>query len=143
MIVVLKIKMRKNKRTLINLSLLSAFGLFLTYTFIKNYVFESSIARFRIVQTTQLINNSKKVILFWNKFFESRYWMMPNETNGEEYLKSIQCPVTNCIFTHDKNFLDQSHLYDAIVFHSAEVWWNLDLPATRSPHQLYVSTILE
>lgn len=111
MIVVLKIKMRKNKRTLINLSLLSAFGLFLTYTFIKNYVFESSIARFRIVQTTQPINNSKKVILFWNKFFESRYWMMPNETNGEEYLKSIQCPVTNCIFTHDKNFLDQSHLY--------------------------------
>lgn len=134
----------RNQKILITLSLLlAAIGLLVIYSFIRNYVFESSIARYRLVQTTQSFNSSQKVILFWTNFFKIRYWSMPNETNGEEYLKSIQCPVTNCIFTHDKKYLEDTHKYDAIVFHSAETWWKLDLPTTRSPHQLYVSTSLE
>lgn len=134
---------QKNRKILINLSLLAAIGLFLVYFFIKNYVFVSSVARFSLVQAAQPLNSSQKVILFWTNFFSIPYWMMPAETNDEEYLKSINCPVTNCILTHDKNFLDEPHLYDAIVFHSADPWYKLDLPATRSPHQLYVSAILE
>lgn len=114
------------------------------YILVRCYVFESSIARYRLVQPKKHQNlNDKKVILFWTKFFNIPNWNMPNVTNDESYLKSLNCPVTNCIFTHDKNYFDETHMYDAIVFHGAESWLLLDLPETRNPNQLYVAAMLE
>lgn len=130
-------------KVIIILATLTVIGLILGYFLTKNYVFDSSIARYRLVEITRHKNVTKKVILFYTNFFGIRHWGMPNETNGEEYLKSIECPQTNCIFTHDKNYLSKTHFYDAIVFHVAEGWYALDLPKTRSSHQLYVASTLE
>lgn len=81
---------------------------------------------------------SVKHVLFWTTFFSEKFWSMKNETYGEDYLKSINCPKTNCIFTHKKDFLDQPHEYDAIFFHGVEDWSFNTLPPTRSLHQLYI-----
>lgn len=81
--------------------------------------------------------NSSKVVLFWTKYFDIEFWGMNSETYHEEFLLSIDCPRTNCIFTHNKNFVKYPEQFDAIVFHGAEKWLMVDLP-TRSPHQLYI-----
>lgn len=82
--------------------------------------------------------SDKKHVLFWTTYFEEKFWGMLNETYGKDFLNSINCPKTNCIFTHNKKYLKHHHEYDAIVFHSAENWAHMNLPATRSPHQVYV-----
>lgn len=118
--------------------------LYYIFIFIQNYVFLSSIARYHLVQAKKNVTNDKeKIILFRTTFFTSENWLMPNLTNGYEYLKRINCPVSNCIFTHDKNYLSEPYLYDAIVFHAAQPWIAMDLPKTRSPHQSYVAVMLE
>lgn len=115
----------------------------IVFSLVKNYVFESSIARYKLVKPAKHQLDNKKVILFWTKFFEYDYYGMPNETNGEEFLTSLNCPVTNCILTHNKKYLSSPHEYDALVFHGASTWVKIDLPQTRSPHQLYVLATLE
>jgi alpha-1,3-fucosyltransferase len=85
--------------------------------------------------------NNTKIILFWNNFFDFEYWGMPRETNSKAFLDSINCPVTNCILTHDKNYLSAPELYDALVFHGWD--FAFDIPEKRSPHQLYVLATLE
>lgn len=84
-------------------------------------------------------DNDKKHILFWTKFFDIKFWGMLTETYYEDYLKSISCPVTNCVFTHKKNLLKHHHEYSAIFFHDAEKWSRfMKLPETRNPQQVYV-----
>lgn len=111
------------------------------------YVLQSSIVRYKILNDYSLIDNRShdhtKFILFWNQYFDIPYWGMPNETVGESYLNAVKCPVTNCIFTHNKTNELQPHEYDAIVFHTAETWMFLDLPATRSADQVYVMATTE
>lgn len=87
-------------------------------------------------------NDSKIYVLFWTNFFREKYWNMERETSDEDYFKSINCPVTNCVLTHDKSLLEAPHLYDALIFHSAEPWLS-PLPETRSPHQYYIMATKE
>ncbi|CAG9810443.1 unnamed protein product [Chironomus riparius] len=63
---------------------------------------------------------------------------MGDEILGEEYLKSIDCPVTNCVFSHDRNFLPQPTDYDALVFHVGDFNDIDDLPEVRREDQIYI-----
>lgn len=117
----------------------------IAYHVVYNYVFVLSTTRYRLIENSNFVtnkNSSKIYVLFWNKIFGDETWYMESVTSDEDYLKSINCPVTNCILTHDKKLLDAPHLYDALIFHSAEPWLR-PLPETRSPHQYYIMTTLE
>jgi Fucosyltransferase, N-terminal len=82
-------------------------------------------------------------VLFWTVFFNDHSWTTgPTSEAGEELLKSVNCPVTNCLFTHNKTLLDSITLFDAIIFHGPE-YRTTALPTVRSPHQLYVFSSLE
>lgn len=81
---------------------------------------------------------SNKIILFWTKYFDIEFWGMDEETYREESLMSLNCPTTNCIFTHNKKHLENPEQYDAIIFHGSERWFNVDLPEKRAPNQLYI-----
>lgn len=136
--------MRKNMKTFLLLAfLLVPFSCLIIYKIVQNYVLEFTIARYKLVDTFHHEVDGEKIILFWNNFFNYNYWQMPNETNYEGYLKALNCPVTNCVLTHKKDFLNSSHLYDAIVFHGAESWGLHGPPKIRSPHQFYVLAALE
>ncbi|XP_070506558.1 alpha-(1,3)-fucosyltransferase C-like [Chironomus tepperi] len=127
------------------LAVLSMLILSIAYHVVNNYVFVLSTTRYRLIENSNFVtnkNSSKIYVLFWTKMFGAETWYMPSVTNDEDYLKSIDCPVTNCILTHDKNLLEAPHLYDALIFHSAEPWLS-PLPETRSPHQYYIMTTLE
>jgi alpha-1,3-fucosyltransferase len=65
---------------------------------------------------------------------------MEAKTLGQEYLKQVDCPVINCVLTHDRNYLASSTEYDAIIFHVGEAkngseW---DEPRIRNDDQVYV-----
>lgn len=129
----------KTKKCFYTYILIATCALILYCIFIQNKSFK----RARLVKSTNHLSADKKVVLFANHFFDEPFLGMPNKTNGEEYLKSIQCQVTNCIFTHDKKYLPHPHLYDAIAFHTVEPWVRADRPQTRSSEQLYIFVLLE
>lgn len=84
-----------------------------------------------------------KNILFWTRFFNNPDWITGKQDEaGEEILKSVQCPVTNCFFTHNKSHLSDITEFDAIAFHGPEVR-RAPLPTVRSPHQMYIFVSLE
>jgi hypothetical protein len=136
-------KMIRKSSMLIVLPMIGAF-LFAIHL-INNYIFELSIARYKVIQLrSELTSDREKFfVLFWTKMFELPYWNMGNETQGPEYLESIQCPVNNCVFTHNKNLIDPVYYYDAVIFHGAQSWVMMDLPPIRSTHQLYVMATQE
>lgn len=115
----------------------------LFYTF-KNFLLQSSVLRYKMLSEYLETNDvhSTKYIAFWTKYFDGR-WGMHSETFNEEFLESISCPSTNCVFTHNKNLLERPHEYHAIIFHGAEPWINVDLPKTRLPNQLYIMATQE
>lgn len=113
------------------------------FKLLQNFVFDLSIARYKLITPPDHHVNDTKVILFWNNFFHFPNWGMPNETNYKEFLETVKCPMTNCILTHDNKFLSAPELYDALVFHGSESWRLLDLPVKRSDHQFYVLATLE
>jgi hypothetical protein len=142
------IKMRVftfRKSYLLLLLILLVFITFISiFVIVQTYVFETSIARYALIKPKEHPHlKDKQIILFWTGFFDIPYWSMPNETNDENYLKSLNCLFTNCVLTHDKNYLDETQMYDALVFHGAENWLMLDLPKVRSPKQLYIAAMLE
>jgi alpha-1,3-fucosyltransferase len=70
---------------------------------------------------------------------------MSNETYDQEYLKSENCPVTNCILTNNKNFLKDVNDYDALVFHIAsdKHFSKSIVPKYRNPNQFYIMATKE
>lgn len=90
-------------------------------------------------------SNSTKYILFWRRFFNNSDWVTGDtDEAGEEILKSVQCPVTNCFFTHNHTILKDIKEFDAIVFHAPEHTTKIQaMPKTRSAHQLYFMASLE
>jgi hypothetical protein len=85
----------------------------------------------------------KKNILFWTRFMGDTYWTTGDtEEAGEEILKSVQCPVTNCFFTHNHNLLGGETKFDAIIYHYPELR-KFQWPKKRSQNQLYIMTSLE
>lgn len=139
--------MRRCRFQTIFVSIISfAFLLYILNSF-HRYVLQSSTVRYKLLNEYPLAenrsHNETKSILFWTKFFDIPYWGMPNGTVDETYLNAIKCPVTNCIFTTNKTHKLQPHEYDAVIFHAAETWMFLDLPATRSADQIYVMATME
>lgn len=121
--------------------LLSGLGFILVLIkYFRDHVLESSVNRYTILNdfVSKRDESDKKYILYWMKFFGEEF---KNKTN-ENYLESIGCPVTNCIFTENKSLMNH-HEFDAIIFHAAESWKLMDLPETRSPHQVYVMVAQE
>jgi alpha-1,3-fucosyltransferase len=90
---------------------------------------------------------SDKVInvLFYNDYFGIPNWGMGNNILGAPYFQSLNCPVTNCIFSHDPNHLPQMTDYDAIVFHIYQAFDadHFSWPIKRKSDQLYVMAIQE
>lgn len=122
------------------------FLIFFLFCLMKSFRLQSSILRYKILDgylDEPRGFNDTKYILFWTKYFVEENWGMKTETYQEDFLKSINCPVTNCVFTNNKNLLSHAHEYDALVFHGAEPWVGLDLPHTRSPHQVYIMATKE
>lgn len=81
--------------------------------------------------------NSRNIhVLFGNACLNLFSWSLGKEMLGEDDLKTASCLFTNCVFTRDRNFLENVHDFDAILFN---VWCsNLDLPLTRTPRQHYI-----
>ena len=76
-----------------------------------------------------LIKRELKPILIWNAFSG------PEEYNiqlGQQPLIDAKCPVTDCFFTDDQSFFNQS---DVVLFVAQSM---LDAPIDRSPHQRFV-----
>lgn len=140
---------RSKSKFLVVLVFVVGFVVFILLHIFHTYCLQSSILRYKILNEHSVRSDKEakaskvKHILFWTNFFDVRFWGMKTETYLESDLKSIGCPETNCIFTHDKTHLEHPHDYDAIVFHGAEMWNFLDLPQTRQPKQLYVMASLE
>ncbi|XP_070490701.1 alpha-(1,3)-fucosyltransferase C-like [Chironomus tepperi] len=63
---------------------------------------------------------------------------MDKEVQGEEYLKDMNCPVTNCIFSHNRKYLPSLSDYDAIVFHVAQPMDVKDVLRSRKDNQIYI-----
>lgn len=80
----------------------------------------------------------EKHILFWTPLKDSLYWNMGAKVQGVDYLKSIDCPVTNCFFSHDWNLLPKQTDYDAVVF-NVENFISIDnLPSARTEEHIYI-----
>jgi hypothetical protein len=88
-------------------------------------------------------NQSQKIILFWTRFFNDQSWYTGGlEELGEDFLNSIKCPVSNCLFTHNRNLVKEME-FDAILFHTPEHMNLTTIPKSRSPHQIYTFVSLE
>lgn len=93
---------------------------------------------FKNIPKTNQRNADTKYILFWTPWWHLVHWNMGAEILGKEYLKSIDCPVTNCIFSHNRSFLPQPTDYDALIFHMGNLWGFDDLPEFRREDQIYI-----
>lgn len=115
-----------------------------------------------IVQYSETTNKTKK-ILGWNKDFNGgiRYDLITykpalkrlltiiinspfGSAAGPDWFRRIGCPVWQCEVSgrgrgrdNNSNLALPVEEYDAIFFHDP-TWFNMSLPAKRSPHQLYV-----
>ncbi|OQV24669.1 putative Alpha-(1,3)-fucosyltransferase C [Hypsibius exemplaris] len=76
--------------------------------------------------------DTRKVILFWTKFFDDDFVTYMN-------FDVHSCPVRNCLLTSDRGYLRDS---SAVVFHGRNLD-SSDLPAVRSPSQSFVFYLLE
>lgn len=91
-----------------------------------------------------LNNPTTKFVLFWTRFFNNPDWVTgESDEAGAEILKSINCPITNCFFTHNHSHLNDLTQFDAIAFHTPEFFMPIQMPRIRSAHQLYIMASLE
>ena len=124
------------KRTVI-LSFVSSFFLVTSVFYLLNYLsLQTSMEVEKIKATVKHRNNGQKVILFYNKFrYHDR--KMFNLNNS----KSGSCPFVNCIFTTDKNYLEDITHFEAIVFN--RFYYPVEPPKTRSLDQIYIMMSVE
>lgn len=110
-------------------------------------IFQAALSPQKIIDSTQIISErfletkpEKQInILFWKPRFGT--WYGYSDERGEvtkQALEGVNCPKTNCFWTHDKNYTDGDYTkFDAIIFNSHEPLFKI-LPTRRSPHQLYI-----
>lgn len=105
-------------------------------------LFGNQIYQHRILKNYKSHNlglNNTKVILLWNEFFDYENWKLPSNLLDSKYFEKEQCPITNCILTTNRTFLNATYRYNAVVFHGASLFPVLyPKPFYRSPNQLYV-----
>ena len=77
-------------------------------------------------------------ILFWRHFFHIPHnWYAEENGNADKKtLESVNCPVTNCFFTHNHRYLKNLADFDAIMIHGPEKFYII--PPHYSPKQLYI-----
>ncbi|KAH8289140.1 hypothetical protein KR054_000879 [Drosophila jambulina] len=90
-------------------------------------------------------SSSTRSILLWSDFFGDPRWKLSWDTLGPQELREeLHCPVYQCEVTNQHDFLPAVELYDAVVFHAAEMFPLLErVPARRSPRQVYVFGLME
>jgi hypothetical protein len=95
---------------------------------------------FKIVSATPRHDDSI-YMLFWNSYLdEDDLWGMEKEISSPEDLKKVNCPVTNCIFTNQKDVLPNVHDFDVLFFnHHTQI----QFPKTRSLNQFYIFSMFE
>jgi hypothetical protein len=92
--------------------------------------------KFSMVYEKQRKNDSRIYMLFWSHYFGLNDWGHGIETMTEEYFKDLECPETNCVFTHKTDLMPNIYDFDAVIFNIWEK--DFSLPKLRSPHQLYI-----
>ena len=91
-----------------------------------------SINRYKLVKYTRPKEAKKLNILLWTTQKSDRNWAYQDR---KTFTKG------NCLFTHDKNYLDHVYEYDAIVFNAFKNKIHGTykvLPTHRSEHQIYI-----
>jgi alpha-1,3-fucosyltransferase len=81
-------------------------------------------------------NNNKKLILFWNKWFDDPTFGFG--TGESISFKKNNCPVTNCEITTDKKRLQESSI---VIFHMRDAIYRL--PKYRHPNQRWIFLLYE
>lgn len=137
--------MKLKRRSQIIVSIVGVILMIYVLNILNTNCLQPSINRYQIVEDYLIKHTIDKVkyVALWTPFFSEKNWGLGNVTVGNEWLKSINCPRTDCVFTNNKKLLDQPHLYDAIVFHGAENWKLLKLPKTRRASQFYIMASME
>jgi hypothetical protein len=108
----------------------------------REEIVQNTFDDFSIIEDGDLKLNGVKNILFWTRFFNNPSWVIGGEEAGAETLKSVDCPVTNCFFTHNRNHLDDITNFDAIAFHGPE-YEKVPRPVQRNSNQMYIFASLE
>lgn len=91
---------------------------------------------YKMIKEERKINDSRIQLLFWGKYFEDSNWGHEELTMDEKYFKKLNCPVTNCVMTHNFSHLPKISDFDAIIFNLWEE--NFTLPTIRSSRQIYI-----
>ncbi|XP_058836521.1 alpha-(1,3)-fucosyltransferase C [Topomyia yanbarensis] len=142
------IRRMKRARFVLYLSIGTVSLLLLVILFVHTQCLRPSISYYQILEES--IQNrrpdDRKYILLYTNFFGNRNWYLRAETVGPDFFKSIQCPVTDCVLTNNRELLNGVSDYDALLFHIAEPWtYSLfeKVPKIRSPRQIYVAANME
>lgn len=113
----------------------TAFFMFLVFIFMHS----EQVQKLERVKRRSILKIDTKVVLFWFEMFGYFSWYMGESPEaGEDLLKSVECPVTNCFFTHDHNFLEKVTEFDAIFFHIPDNMNQMSMPDVRNENQIYI-----
>ncbi|KAL7040042.1 hypothetical protein ACKWTF_000237 [Chironomus riparius] len=141
----------KSRQNIFTVVYVSVILFFLYYRFVLNeykvtsLTLKKYIMRHHDASVIQHMNEEQlqvKNILFWTKFWNKTSWYLGSDEAGKELLESLNCPVTNCFFTHNRTYLSNVTQYDAILFHGAQ-YLKDQPPNERASDQLYVFANLE
>lgn len=78
-----------------------------------------------------------KYILMWD-----RYHVILKD-NGVNLFSRLNCSVSNCIFTANRDLLDDYSRFDAIMFNHYHLYTTEKRPTRRSISQIYIFTSIE
>ncbi|XP_055585700.1 alpha-(1,3)-fucosyltransferase C-like [Uranotaenia lowii] len=89
----------------------------------------------------QLQDSRIRNILLHTQFEHLFEWSLPHESVGPSFFQKLKCPVTECVVTRNRYFLNQITDYDAIILHvddnMSESLQHM-LPEHRVPSQIYI-----
>lgn len=143
----MKLRRCKTKRLLIIFAVVSAIGL-IAWLYVEHTMPEFN--QYRLVKSFDTFSvdndtNKMRFILLWNTVFGDKSWGLPDDTNDPSYFrKHLNCSVSNCVLTNERDLLTRIEMYDAIVFHTAQAFpFFNSIPERRSSKQLYVFAVME
>lgn len=144
----MNLKQCKIKKLLIILSVISVISI-VAWVYVDHMVPEFN--QYRLVRSYEEIpvneasTNKLRFILLWNTFFGDKRWSLSDDLMDSSYfLKELNCPVSNCVLTNQRDILPQLDMYDAIMFHTAQPFSLVNpIPKRRSWKQLYVFALVE
>lgn len=79
-------------------------------------------------------------ILIWTENSENDKWGLFGRTINSNFFN--ECPFKNCIITENRTYMEH-YKFDAVFFDAVEFHERMQLPKTRSPHQVYLFGITE